>query len=440
MTEKKDGLSLIISNNKASFSVILLAIFAIVAGQAFADERTQAKRMHDRLTGVVPSTAVLNQMVDFIKGEDINGNPVPPEFPDGSTAPDGDTAAAYLAMENKHFYNATLVNLITPWTNEPRAAFPEDMDDEGTLNDYTATVIGAIRDEIDFRRILYDDILYVGAGVTPEYSYSSNAHYKELEELGLDMGDPAVLVQVLQSENTGTTPVLAPEDTAGVITSRAGAKAFFVDGTNRAMFRFTILNHLCQDMDQLKDVTLPADRIRQDVSRSPGGDSRIYMNACIGCHTGMDPLTQSFAYYDFNDTTNTLEFTGKPGLEQVQAKNLINADNFKPGFIVTDDSWVNYWRQGKNSLLGWNSTPLAGNTGKGSGAKSMAQELAYSDAFARCQVEKVFKAVCLRPAGNLNDRNAVDSMIGNFKQPFRKATGYELKRVFAETAAYCKGL
>jgi len=415
MTENKASMafSIAIGRHFIKISVVLLAGL-LISGQVLADARTQAKRMHDRLTGVAPSSAVLNSMEALI----ATGNSA-----DAVTA-------AYIAMDNKHFYNATLVNFITPWTNEARAIFPEDIDTEGTLNDYTATVIGAIRDEIDFRRILYDDILYVGAaslGITP-YSYSSNAHYQALEASGADMGDPGVLVQVSQSANT--SGVLAQADTAGVITSRAGAKAFFVDGTNRAMFRFTVLNHLCQDMDQLKDVTLPADRIRQDVSRSPGGDSRIYMNACIGCHTGMDPLTQSFAYYEFNDSTNTLEFTD--GV--VQAKNLINADNFKPGFIVPDDSWINYWRQGKNSLLGWNSTPLSQSTGKGAGAKSMAQELAYSDAFARCQVEKVFQAVCLRPAGNAGDRAAVTSIIASFT-----GNGHELKRVFAETAAYCKG-
>ena len=73
---------------------------------------------------------------------------VDPKYPSGAVA------AAYVAMNNKHFYNATLVNFITPWTNEARAIFPEDIDTEGTLNDYTATVIGVIRDEIDFRRIL----------------------------------------------------------------------------------------------------------------------------------------------------------------------------------------------------------------------------------------------------------------------------------------------
>ena len=402
---------MIISRQRTILSLFLLSMLLIVMGQSFADSRTQAKRIHDRIAGVAPSMAVLNNMETLVANNDAVG-------------------AAYIAMQNKHFYNATLVNLVTPWTNEAQAIFPEDMDIEGTLNDYTATVIGVIRDDLDFRRILYDDILYVGAATTPAYSYSSNAHYQALESSGADLGDSSVLVQVPQSANTGSPPVLTANDTAGVITSRAGAKAFFVDGTNRAMFRFTVLNHLCQDMEQLKDVTLPADRIRQDVSRSPGGDSRIFMNACIGCHTGMDPLTQSFAYYDYDKNNTVLNFSNGA----VQAKNTINADNFKPGYIVDDNNWVNYWRQGKNALLGWNSTPLSGTTGKGTGAKSMGQELAYSDAFARCQVEKVFKAVCLRPAGNTADRTAVTSITGNFV-----GGGHKLKQVFAETAAYCKG-
>lgn len=395
-------------------SIVLFVLFLALPEPTFADTRTQAKRMHDRLTGVEPSPAVLNSMQALIStGNDID--------------------AAYIAMDNKHFYNATLVNFITPWTNEARAVFPEDMDSEGTLNDYTATVIGAIRDEIDFRRILYDDILYIGAtGGLPAYSYSSNAHYKALEESGADMGNSSVLVPVSQSANTGG--VLTAADTAGVITTRAAAKAFFVDGTNRAMFRFTVLNHLCQDLEQLKDVTLPADRIRQDVSRSPGGDSRIYMNACIGCHTGMDPMTQAFAYYDYDKSATRLSFAS--GV--VQQKNLINADNFKPGYIVTNNNWINYWRQGKNSLLGWDSS-LPGSGGGSGAAREMARELAHSEQFARCQVEKVFQAVCLRPPSDSNDRTAVNTMIANFKLPFKKSTGYELKRVFAESAAYCKG-
>ena len=95
------------------------------------------------------------------------------------------------------------------------------------------------------------------------------------------------------------SPAFPPAATAGVMTTRAAAKAFFIDGTNRAMFRFTLLNHMCDDLEQVKDITRVPDRIRQDVSRSPGGDSRLFLNNCIGCHSGMDPLAGAFAYYDY---------------------------------------------------------------------------------------------------------------------------------------------
>ena len=426
MDNKARSLVMNKNHHRTMLVFVFFAALFVIAGQTIADDRTQAKRIHDRLAGVVPSAAVLDSMEALI----ATGNAV--------DAID----AAYIAMDNKNFYNATLVNFITPWTNEARAIFPEDIDTEGTLNDYTATVIGVIRDNEDFRKILYEDILYIGntslSQLSTSYSYSSNTHYQELENSGLNLGfvenpDPNivgatdVLIRVSQASQTGGA--LTSSDTAGIMTTRAGAKAFFTGGTNRAMFRFTVLNHLCEDMEQIKDVTLPADRIRQDVSRSPGGDSRIYMNSCIGCHTGMDPMTQAFAYYEYNDTNTVLEFTNNV----VQAKNLINANNFKPGFIVPDNSWDNYWRQGKNSLLGWDQT-LPGNGGGSGAASQMGKELAHSQRFATCQVEKVFKAVCLRPAGNTADRAAVASITNNFV-----SGGHKLKQVFAEAAVYCKG-
>jgi hypothetical protein len=229
-------------------------------------------------------------------------------------------------------------------------------------------------------------------------------------------------VQDTQSAHTGI-PAAA---TAGIMTTRAAAQAFFINGTNRAMFRFTLISQMCKDMEQVHDVNVVPDRIRQDVSRSPGGDSRVFLNNCIGCHSGMDPLAQAFAYYNFNATTGRLEYTDG----QVQPKYLINSDNFKPGFVTQDDGWSNYWRQGQNSVLGWDQNL----PGSGNGAKSMGQELANSDQFARCQVEKVFKTVCLHPPVDQTDRDEVNSVIGQFK-----AGGYKLKDVFAQTAAYCKG-
>ena len=300
-------------------------------------------------------------------------------------------------------------------------------------------MIGVVRDDLDFRLILSGDLLYVGhSGLSlPGYENNNNAHYEALESQNISLKDNLV----------GTTPQssitgLPAEATAGVLTSRAAAQAFFIDGTNRAMFRFTLLNHLCTDLEGIKDLNRPADRIRQDVSRSPGGDSSIYLNHCIGCHSGMDPLTQSFAYYEFEydeeDPDGELgrlvyNEVGQIDLDtgtRVQGKYHINSNSFKYGFITQDDRWDNYWREGQNSLLGWDSSL----TGSGSGAKSMGQELAHSEAFAQCQVKKVFKTVCLREPLSEDDNSQIDSMVSAFK-----SANYQLKRVFADSAVYCMG-
>ena len=396
-----------------SVYTLISCLLLTTSSLCFADERDQAKRMHDRIAGVPPSASVLDDMAADITAGRIE-------------------AAAYTAMEHTAFYDVTLKNLAAPWTNEAMTSFVP-------LNDYTATVIGLVRDEADFRTVLYGNVLYeadASLGLTP-YSVQNNQHYEELEAGGYSLKDN--LVSVAQSTRLGI-PAAA---TAGVMTSRASAQAFMIDGTNRALFRFTVLNHLCQDMEQLNDTSLPSDRIRQDVSRSPGGDSRIFLNNCIGCHNGMDPLTQAFAYYNYeyntdndpdgqngrmvyNDVGMLDAFTGS----RVQKKYRINANNFEFGYITEDDRWDNYWRMGQNQLLGWDN----GLSGSGSGAKSMGQELAHSEAFASCQVKKVFKAVCLRNPVDATDRTQLDQITNSFQ-----ASGYKLKQVFAETAAYCMG-
>ncbi len=367
-----------------------------LAQPASAGPREQAKRMHDRLVGTPPSNATLSTMESDITG--------------GQALQAALFAIDSNRAESSPFYNVVVKNFATPWTNRDQTIF-------APLNDYTATVIGMVRDDIDFRRALYDDILYVGPG---GYSPLNNTAYENLESNNADLR--TVLTQTAQSSVTGI-PATA---TAGLITTRAASEAFFIDGTNRAMFRFTLLNHMCRDLEQVHDTSRPPDRIRQDVTRSPGGDSRVFLNNCIGCHNGMDPMAQAFAYYDFDETQGRLVYT--PG--QVQPKYLINKDNFKQGFVTPNDNWENRWRVGQNSLLGWSgSLP-----GSGAGAKSLGQELASSEAFAQCQVEKVFRQVCLRVPTDQTDRNEVARITTVFKN-----NGYSLKRVFAETAVYCMG-
>jgi hypothetical protein len=375
---------------------LAVASFASVQQDASATDlsRRQAKRMVDRLTGTPPSPQLLDQLEPMVAADPAN-------------------AALFIMNNSSSFYSVTLKNFATPWTNRDQTVF-------APLNDYTATVIGVVRDDRDFRGILSDDIVYIGQGISPAYSTTSNAHYEAMESNNAD------LRVVLQATTQSSLNGLPPTATAGVMTSRAGSEAFFIDGTNRAMFRFTMLNHLCHDMEQVHDTSRPPDRIRQDVTRSPGGDSSLFLNNCVGCHNGMDPMAQAFAYYDFDETQGRLVYT--PG--QVQPKYLINSDNFKPGFVTPDDRWDNRWRlAGKNTLLGWASN-LPGN---GNGAKSLGEELANSDAFAQCQAEKVFRTVCFRSPSDTADRAQVTASANGFK------SGGNLKRVFAETAAYCAG-
>lgn len=398
---------------KCPFSALVVAgLLLVSSASGWATVRDQAKRIHDRITGVPPSAATLNTMEMLISGGDELG-------------------AALLATQAPEFYNVTLKNHVAPWTNRDGDIFVP-------LNDYTATVIGLVRDDADFRDVLSGDVVYIGSGNgVPAYNPNNNAHHDALETTGTDL--KANLRAVTQS----SVSPLPADATAGVMTTRQAARAFFIDGTNRAMLRFTLMNHLCHDMEQLQDTSRAPDRIRQDVSRSPGGDSRIFLNNCIGCHSGMDPLAQGFAYYDFvydraNDpsaVSGTISYNGAGTTDpatgsRVESKYFNNDTTFAPGFTTANDQWSNYWRAGANALLGWDQSL----SGQGSGAKSLGQELANTEAFAACHVEKVFTNVCLRPPQDSADRAQIETMTGSFK-----ASGYNLRRVFAESATYCMG-
>ena len=67
-------------------------------------------------------------------------------------------------------------------------------------------------------------------------------------------------------------------------------------------------------------------------------------------------------------------------------------------------------------------------------AKALGEELGNSEAFASCQVKKVFKNVCMREPENQADRDAVAQITNTFR-----TSGYRLKQVFADTAVHCMG-
>lgn len=388
----------------------IVFVLAVVFGwnsfyceEAQATPMTQARTMHIRIASVPPSPAVQSQMAAQIQG----GNP---------------EAAAALAMQSPYFYNVTMKNFVKPLTNEDEQVLVP-------LNDMVATVVGMVRDDVPFDQVLYGDILYTGSDAVvaananiDSYSPSSNDHYDDLESARIDLSDANNLVQRVQSDMNGIT------DTAGIMTTRAYGEAFLNMGTNRAAVRWAFLNFLCNDMEQLSDVTIPDFHVRRDVDRSPGGSSATYVGTCKGCHAGMDSLGGAFAFIDYQNG-EVVETAGT-----VAPK--INAIvNFTAGWQTTDNSWLNLWTAGQNARLEWASNvPTNGN-----GIRSFGRMLAATGEFRRCMAKRVFKQVCMREP--VLDPSAANSEVARIQALANRfgASNYNMKTLVGATASGCMG-
>lgn len=372
--------------------LLAISLVSIISTAALADARSQAYRLHNRLAGVPPTSTTLSQMEVLIKSGNVK-------------------QAALVAIDNQSFYNLTLKNWAKRWTNVDSSA-------RVPLNDYVATVIGMVRDDTPFDQVLYGDHLYIAGPVTgvtiPAYSNKDNNQYIELENRFISLKDN--LVRVSQSEKTGVT------DTAGVLTTRAAASAFFSAGTNRRMTRFTFMNFLCRDFEAVHDINIADFHVRRDVERNPGGDSRTYRNQCVGCHAGQDSIGGAWAYFDF--VGGEIKYTPGTVVAKINKNNL-----YKDGFITTNDEWINMWATGQNSVLGWPTKT------EGKGARELGMMLSRSRAFAECMSSQVFELVCLRKPKVSWDK----AQIKNLADSFQADEKFSMKNLFAETSTLCLG-
>ena len=150
------------ARRSAGTRALVTLVAALCALPAGAGPNEQAKRIFDRIAGVPPSATELGQMATFIQ----NGDP---------------TSAANIALQAPQFYNTTLKNFAMPWTNRDQTVF-------APLNDYVATFIGMVRDDVDFSTALSADILYTSnAPGLPPPSAGDNNHYATAESQGVDM-------------------------------------------------------------------------------------------------------------------------------------------------------------------------------------------------------------------------------------------------------------
>lgn len=495
---------------KAISGAIAVAVTIGCANLSYAapTNRDIAWQIFERLTGTPPSNAMLDTMTDCITngtgsqicqtGATVDGvqsiglNSLSDSSVTGTSTMQqslaaatshnsssvntssnvnkaGIVAATFLAMQDPNFLNVKVKDMVLPWTNKDQTVF-------FPFNDAAAMMIGMIRDGKDFRQLLYGDIYYDDPSASVAFSkfvfpvsntdpQSNNDHFAYIENQNLPL--KTALVATTQSGVTG----MPTEGIAGVMTTRAMQRAYFYAGTNRAMLRFTFLNFLCNDLGQVKDINSNPERIRQDPSRSPGGDSSVFLNKCIGCHAGMDGMDGAFAYYNWgsaiyqpnpntpvdsqgsvyasSDIPNGYILSGKAfPPSRVMPKYRQNFLSFPGGYETTDDSWINYWRVGLDANLGWdegandssphivsydpknNSNPYPStqaNPQMGSAAQ-LGYELSHTVAFARCQVLHVYRHTCM----NDPTEKKLEAMVGDFQ-----GSNYNMLAAFSDAAIAC---
>lgn len=386
--------------NLRSLCSVLVSAGTVLAGlslattTSLAGPREQAYRIFNRLNGYPPSAEKLSEMEGLVGSGDLKA-----------------AAIAAIDDENGGFYNLVLRNYVSRWTNT-------DKSPRVPLNDFTATILGMVRDEVPITEALTGDIVYTGnVQGAPAYSLANNDHYQFLDTQGSNLS------QVLQKSQQSSLTNLPPDAIAGVLSTRGWGDAYYKAGTNRRAIDGSMSIFLCRTMESLNDTTRPDFRVRQDVTRAPGGDSALFRNRCAGCHAGMDAFDGAFAYYDWDDTTNALIYT--PG--EVRPKMLRNASEFPQGFRTVDDSWINNWMEGQNAKLGWKGAKT------GNGANSFGAMLGESDGFASCMAKHAFEVVCLHEPGHKAEELAVESIADSLK----KGGAFNMKDAFAEAAASC---
>ncbi len=279
-------------------------------------------------------------------------------------------------MEHRSFYDVTLKNFAMPWTNRDQTVF-------APLNDYVATVIGMVRDDVPFNQVLYGDILYVGSGAgVPAYSPANNDHYAALER-GVNL--KTALTRTTQSgdERPARERHRRRHDDArrrgGVLHRRhqPGDVPLHADESH-------VPRHGAGAGHDAPARSHPPGREPQPRRRQPRVPQQLHR---LPQRHGSDGAGLRLLRLDD-------ETAGQHRLHAgvVRPKYFNNDDTFQPGFATPDDQLGQLLaaRREQPARLG------SAQPGSGQGAKSLGRELAGSEAFARCQVEKVFRNVCFR--------------------------------------------
>lgn len=343
--------------------------------------------------------------------------------------------AKWIAENVKEFKSVTLRNWASTWADK-------DGNLGSPFNDTILTLILAVTEEIDFRKVLYDDLLAVGNGdptgknldklelkngaVIEKYFYASNQHYLDLE-LEERFTDPAN-VKLTSQQQAG-----AFKDSraiSGILSTNGVGRAAYTAGTNRRVIPMILREATCLSLEELRDSNGIETYISRDVDRfDSDGTTVAFKTNCKTCHSFQDQLYGAFVYYDISKGRfPTVIFNW---IEHVPATNKMNKNVlYAEGYVRRNSAWTSEFTDSQLSLLGWPSQYR-----EGFGAKSLGMAFANSSAFARCQPKKAFKAVCHR-AVTAEDEEFIDELSQEFVKEV-SGKSFILKDMFLKAAIYC---
>lgn len=354
--------------------------------------------------------------------------------------------AAAIATNDPRFYNITVRDFASKMSNRSETI-------DTPLNDFTATVIGAVRDQINAQRLLWDDITYIAdrkkvavpSTMAPDILKSNN-HYESLANQRADLSN--VLMMSTQKIFDGIKAVPMPTP-AGLLTSRAWMMAHGIAGTNRRLVEYSLREFLCTPLEKVADSTGPDNVVARDIDRFPGGSHTKFTTTCRACHTIMDGFRPAFSYFTFNGGYTMHSFTSPAVANQAQedqglgmfksnaagaayihSKLNHNETVFPGGRITVDDNWINDAANGAN-LPYFNWTRLSGK-----GIRDFGKMLAESKQFPLCMASRVYTQVCKRAPSS-----AETTMLTSAATEFSTTKNYNLKFLFEKivTTKECLG-
>lgn len=405
---------------KRNFLCIVILFSTLAYSQVgFGLSEDACRRLSSRLQGISPSPAQMT-----------------------SCKAENDVYAAALLFTTSDRFLAEVKDVFAVTGNE-------DGDYLQPLTDYTATIMGFARDDLDYREALYGDIFYTCEGGTQQnacrangqdcrqYANENNNHYEDCEADGRYQG--LLKQESIKARNT----IFAVDDErvpAGIYTTAGWGCMVYEDGTNRAALRWTLAHHMGEVIDKFADGQVPDEHVRRDVTRAPGGNPDEYKAKCKTCHAGMDALADAWAYNDCNiDAGNgTRELTyslpsaqaNDSALEQAVVPKYSNNANTSPdGHVTKNDNWENRWNFRANTRVGWNFPE--NEVFKAKGPKAFGKMISETDQFLRATAQRVYRKTCLVEE-KLHESAVLKDLVTSFK-----ADGYSLRKLFARSAAKC---